>query len=45
MTVISGIARMRSLYVTNEHLEPVFNTLAATQTVLQRSTHDSYKSF
>jgi hypothetical protein len=29
-------AKKRSLCVTNEHFEPVFNTVAATQIVFQR---------
>ncbi len=35
-------ARKRSLCVINEHFEPVFNTVAATQIVFQRPVIDPY---
>ena len=34
-------AKKRSLCVINEHFEPVFNTVAATQIVFQRPANDN----
>lgn len=35
-------AKKRSLCVINEHFEPVFNTVAATQIVFQRPAKDDF---